>query len=270
MSAPEPSFADGREHFADRGAEFLEFYRKTAPGRIYVECLRRRIAGLLPLGRHVEILDLGGGVGYITAPFASDGHRITLLDRDETLLRIARGLIDEMGLASKYEIIQGDMESLVNLESDSYEVVLNFSALGHCEFPMNAIAEMVRVCRPAGSMLIVAANYLATLKTGMKRGDLEASRRLLDEGIFEAVDNDRAYLVRAFSADELWGYFNAAGAQVEYVKADRILTLLLGDEGLEELAKAWGLEACIDIELRLDDDPALAGAGLGYCVLAKM
>ena len=89
-----------------------------------------------------------------------------------------------------------------------------------------------------------------------------------NEVMNEAADGPKPHLMRGFRADELWGYFSSAGAKVEYIKADRILQMLLGDEGIVKLAHAWGLDECIDLEMTLADDPALAGAGQDYCVQA--
>ena len=54
----------------------------------------------------------------------------------------------------------------------------------------------------------------------------------------EAADGPRPHLMRGFRADELWGYFSSSGAKVEYIEADRILQMLLGDEEIEKLAHA--------------------------------
>jgi ubiquinone/menaquinone biosynthesis C-methylase UbiE len=269
MTSPQPAFNDGKKHFAGRGEEFLNFYSDTAVGRIYVEILRRRIREIIPLGQTSEILDLGGGIGYITVPFASEGHRITLHDREQTMLDTAGEILGELGVLDNYTIVQGEMEHLPYFDENQFDVVMSFSALECCEHHSSAINEMVRVCKPGGSILIVATNYFRALKETSARCDLADTKSLIEEGLCISIQNNEAMRMRAFRADELWGLLSTAGADVEYIKCNRILSAILSEERIEKLVKEWGFDECLNLELTLSDDPALAGAGLDLCVCAK-
>jgi len=265
---PAATFENGRDLFKNRGNEFLQFYKETPGGRLYVESCRKRIAEHIPLGRNIRMLDAGAGIGHITIPFAAEGHHLTLYDRDESMVEFALRILKEHDLESSAKAVQGEMCALKKFESNIFDLVVSFSALEHCEFPNLAVSEMVRVSKPGGRIICVAANYMARLKSAMKRRDLEAARRVMQQSVFEARESDKPYLVWGFRADELWGYFAAAGAKVEWIKGERILKMLLGDEGLDELVNAWGMDKCLDLEFDLAEDPALAGAGEYYCVLA--
>jgi len=107
------------------------------------------------------------------------------------------------------------------------------------------------------------------MKTGLREQDLEATQTLLETGILEDRGHPKHYLIHAFRADELWALFESAGANVIYMKADRLLKEMLGRDGIEKLADEWGIEECIKLESALCDDPALVGAGRHYCVLAE-
>lgn len=263
------TFKDGHNHFAGRAEEFLDFYRNTAGGKIYVEIQRRRISEILPLGRNADILDIGSGVGIITIPFAEEGHRVVLFDREPSMLAAADLFIKEAGVEENCRTIEGEMENLEEFEDSTFDAVLSFSTLEMSEHPSYAVREMVRVCKPGGKILTVAANYLSTLKDGLREHDLEATQILLETGISEDRDHPNHYLKRAFRADELWALFESAGANVVYLKADRLLKEMLGREGIEKLAGEWGIEECVNLEISLCEDPALIGAGRQYCVLAE-
>jgi S-adenosylmethionine-dependent methyltransferase len=254
--------------FKGQGEEFLQFYDNTPGGRLYVKCCRRRIAEHIPLGRNIRILDVGAGIGRITIPFAADGHHLTLYDRDASMLEFALGLLKEHGLESKASTVQGEMSLLKHFESNIFDLVVCFSALEHCEFPNLAISEMVRVSKPGGRIICTASNYTARLKSAMKRRDPEAAQRVMQQGVFEDRESEKPCLVWGFRADELWGYFTAAGAKVEWIKGERILKMLLGDDELDNLVDSWGLDKCLDLELNLAEDPSLAGAGEYYCLSA--
>lgn len=263
------TFKDSHDHFARRAEEFLDFYRNTAGGQIYVEIKRRRISEILPLGRNADILDIGSGVGFITIPFAEEGHRVTLFDREPSMLAAADLFIKESGVEENCRTIEGEMENLGELEDSSFDAVLSFATLEISEYPSQVVREMVRVCKPGGKILTVTSNYLSTLKKGLRQHDLEATQSLLETGIYEDRDHPKHYLIRAFRADELWALFESAGANVVYLKADRLLQEMLGRKGIEKLAGEWGVEECVNLESALCEDPALIGAGQEYCVLAE-
>jgi len=263
------TFKDGFDHFARKAEEFLDFYRNTAGGKIYVEIQRRRISEILPLGRNADILDIGSGIGFITIPFAEEGHRVTLFDREPSMLAAADLFIKESGVEENCRTIEGEMENLDELEDSTFDAVLSFSTLEMSEHPSQAMREMVRVCKPGGKILIVTANYLSAMKDTLRRHDLEATQTLFETGIIEDRNHPKHYLRRAFRADVLWLLSESAGANVVYLKADRLLKELLGRDGIEKLAREWGIEECVKLEGALCDDPALIGAGRQYCVLAE-
>jgi ubiquinone/menaquinone biosynthesis C-methylase UbiE len=184
------------------------------------------------------------------------------------MLDTARTIVDEYGVADNYTITRGTMENLPEFGDDSFDIVLNLSAIECCEFPQQAIREMMRVCVPGGKILVVASNYLSPLKKRMRKLDLDATMKLLETGTYVYQDDPKPHLVHGFKADELWGYFSSAGAELVYLKGSRILDMLFSEDHIKNMAEEWGLDECINIETALSDDPALTGAGMDYCILA--
>jgi ubiquinone/menaquinone biosynthesis C-methylase UbiE len=108
----------------------------------------------LPAG--VAVLDVGCGTGVITRLAAqavgANGH-VTGIDLSEGMLRKARALADAEHIGPRVELVRGDAESLP-LPTARFDVVLSLYALRHFPDPARATAEMLRVCKPGGRVII--------------------------------------------------------------------------------------------------------------------
>jgi SAM-dependent methyltransferase len=115
----------------------------TRPTRLH---LYRR-ANLL---RAAHILDVGSGTGTVTAELASHTRgRVTGVDIDPEMVNYARQVHDQ----AEYRL--GDAHAL-NFPSATFDVTACHFLLLWCHDPQRAAAEMVRVTRPGGSVLICA------------------------------------------------------------------------------------------------------------------
>lgn len=141
------------------GAELREFYRRSgayhrhlaAKDDRYFAAYVRFVARHLPAG--ASLLDLGCGSGVSTACLARAGFRATGCD-----LRIparppgrsAAGLCEGDGLSLPFR-------------DRAFDAVAASSYLEHVPEPSAALAEMVRVCRIGGRVLIDGPNHLSPI-----------------------------------------------------------------------------------------------------------
>jgi ubiquinone/menaquinone biosynthesis C-methylase UbiE len=130
-----------------------EFERFTE--RVTLPIATRVVArARLPLG--ATVLDVGCGTGVITrlaAQAVGANGRVTGIDLSEGMLRKARELADAERIGTSVELVKGDAESLP-LPSARFDVVLSLYALRHFPDPARATAEMLRVCKPGGRVII--------------------------------------------------------------------------------------------------------------------
>jgi SAM-dependent methyltransferase len=121
-------------HFAkylERGAmEFLE--------RIHVQ------AG-------TEMLDVACGAGQISVPAARAGARVTGVDIATNSIEQARARAREEGLDARFD--EGDAEMLP-YEDASFDLVVSLIGAMFAPRPERVAAELVRVCRPGGRIVI--------------------------------------------------------------------------------------------------------------------
>ena len=123
------------------------------------------------IGRYVKsgdrVLDAGSGPGRFSIVAAERGARVTVLDLSAEQLRIAREKIGQAGLIGNVEdFVHGDITDLSVLPDGNFDAVICYGgALSYvCERRHEAAAELVRVVRPGGMILIsVMCRYGASL-----------------------------------------------------------------------------------------------------------
>lgn len=99
-----------------------------------------------------EALDVACGPGSVVAAFACRVRRAVGLDATEAMLDQARALAEERGL-DNVEWRLGDVYRLP-FENGSFDIVSCRFTFHHLQEPNRALAEMVRVCRPGGRIVV--------------------------------------------------------------------------------------------------------------------
>ena len=119
-----------------------------------------------------RVLDAGCGLGRFTATVAKLGATVTALDLSERQLRLAEENIREEGLLGRVnDFMPGDITDL-SLFPDGYfdAVVCYGGALSYvCEERDRAAAELVRVVRPEGVLLISVMSRYASIVDLVRR-----------------------------------------------------------------------------------------------------
>jgi ubiquinone/menaquinone biosynthesis C-methylase UbiE len=177
--------ADGR--YSDEPADKLAFserfdrlYSRTA--RAYdlaVKLLpswRRWLRSALPHIRGPRVLEVSFGTGWLLTQYAGrfEAHGIEL---NESMLEVARRNLRHKGLAAELQI--GNVEALPCGDA-SFDTVLNTMAFSGYPDAKAAMAELHRVLKPGGRLVMIDINYphdanrLGTALVGLWRrsGDL--------------------------------------------------------------------------------------------------
>ena len=115
----------------------------------------RAMAGLAKLsgvGADDEVLDVACGPGRLTAAFARLCKLAVGCDATDALLAIARKEAAELGLTN-LRFDAGDVYSLP-YDNDTFSLVSCRAAFHHFTDPAAALAEMARVAKPDGRLLV--------------------------------------------------------------------------------------------------------------------
>ncbi|WP_206607889.1 class I SAM-dependent methyltransferase [Ferruginivarius sediminum] len=101
-----------------------------------------------------NVLDVACGTGQLAIPAARQGARVTGLDIAENWIAQARSRADADGLEVRFDV--GDAEDMP-YEDGAFDLVVSMIGAMFAPRPARVAAEMLRVCRPGGR--IVMANW---------------------------------------------------------------------------------------------------------------
>ena len=103
------------------------------------------------------ILDVACGAGQTALPLARNGMKVTGIDIATNLIAEARKRAQAEGLSARFD--EGDAEQLP-YDNDSFDVVFSLFGAMFAPQPQKVAAELVRVCRPGGR--IIMGNWTPT------------------------------------------------------------------------------------------------------------
>jgi ArsR family transcriptional regulator len=160
-----------------------EMERHYSPGRTW-EALARAFLGLVDLG---DVLDAGAGDGAVAQLLAARARSITCLDRSPRMAQAARARL--AGQAS-VRVIVGDVQA-IPVPDAAFDHVLLANVLACVPQPARAVAELARVLRPGGRLVVVTLDEHVHAEVTAPYGHVHpgfkpaALRRLLARAEFE-------------------------------------------------------------------------------------
>ncbi|HQS16594.1 class I SAM-dependent methyltransferase [Reyranella sp.] len=131
--------------------ESYERWRRSRLGRITDALEERLILDLLGPVDGLDVLDLGCGDGDMASRFERLGARVTGLDADPRMLTAARRRAEIESM--EFALVLGRVEALPFPDA-SFDRVVAVTVLCFVRDVDRAIAEMARVLRPGGRVLI--------------------------------------------------------------------------------------------------------------------
>lgn len=137
-------FGDTRDHWWNR--DFLEL-----------------IAQRWNLGVVRDVLDVGCGVGHwgmLLASVLPEHVRFSGIDRESTWVEQASARAASRGLSGRFSYRQGEAQRLP-FPDESFDLTTCQTVLIHLPDPSQAIAEMMRVTRPGGLVMVAEPNNLS-------------------------------------------------------------------------------------------------------------
>jgi ubiquinone/menaquinone biosynthesis C-methylase UbiE len=111
----------------------------------------------LSLSQGSQILDLGCGAGWSSIALAERGYRVSSIDASQVMIDTTRRNAAAAGVNGLVDVSIGDAHSLA-FADDTFSMVIALGLIAYLESPERAIAEMARVTRPGGYVLLTSAN----------------------------------------------------------------------------------------------------------------
>lgn len=117
----------------------------------YLEPSALEFLARIPVPAGTRMLDVACGAGQISIPAARAGARVTGVDIATNSIEQARARAQDEGLDARFD--EGDAEMLL-YEDASFDVVASLFGAMFAPRPERVAAELVRVCRPGGRIVM--------------------------------------------------------------------------------------------------------------------
>jgi demethylmenaquinone methyltransferase/2-methoxy-6-polyprenyl-1,4-benzoquinol methylase len=116
---------------------------------------RKRLVRMVGAGKPKTILDIATGTGDLALALARTGaQRIVGLDIAPRMLEIGRRKIQNKGLNTQIEMVEGDSEAL-QFENASFDAVTVAFGVRNFEDLEKGLSEIYRVLKPGGTLAIL-------------------------------------------------------------------------------------------------------------------
>lgn len=169
MMTPDEVKDTMRDHrWGRKNALAYDAYRRLSRRKAWLGLLAGQLRGLVPGAR---ILEVGSGTGFITAILAELGFAVDGVDLSPEMLVIAVRNLAAAGLDRRVRLFRGDAEAL-EFGDGSFDAVVGRWVLWTLPRPARAIAEMARVLKPGGLVVLVDGQHRPQGAWARRRGAL--------------------------------------------------------------------------------------------------
>lgn len=178
--------------------------------------LASRLDDLLTLTGEERVVDVGAGTGAFAFALAPRVREVVAVDRDQAMAARARETAP-----ANVEVVFGDGEQLP-LEPFSFDLAVCARTLHHTPRPELVVAELARVTRPGGAVLVVdqlaPVDPLAAFELNrFERARDPSTTRVLSDGDLRALFDANELVLRRdivlHERRDLERYLDLAGCQ---------------------------------------------------------
>lgn len=201
--------------WAPLAERFVDDHYGSLRGRVRTHVINEHLHHHLAPGL-LRVVDVGGGAGNQSVPFAREGHHVTIVDPSAAMLeRAAARLTDEADeVTARVRLVKASGEAAPPaLGGATFDVVLCHGVLMYLDDPEPLVDSLCELTEPSGLVSIVAKNV-----------DVMALRH--------AHEGDWAAAIAAFDSDR---QVNGLGVDT---RGDRVehLSALITQRGIEPIA----------------------------------
>jgi ubiquinone/menaquinone biosynthesis C-methylase UbiE len=102
-------------------------------------------------------LEIGCGAGHLTIELAERASEVEAVDASEAMVQATRTRVREAGISERVSVRQADAHPLP-FEAARFDLVVAVGVIPWLHSPAQAVAEMARVLRPGGQLVLTADN----------------------------------------------------------------------------------------------------------------
>lgn len=149
--------SESHQNYYESNLDYASFLdnQETSFFDKYVLYLGSKNADMAPHdGEKLKVLDVGCGTGQVVERLNNDGYKTWGVEVSEPNIKHAQARTE------RCQLYDG---TRLPFENNSFDIVGSFNVLEHVEDPQLFIAELVRVTRPGGRIVISSPNFLRVI-----------------------------------------------------------------------------------------------------------
>jgi len=200
--------------YAQWAASYDRLMRRTYQ-RVERAISKAHLLDRLPLSPDALLLDAGGGdaIRAVELLKANRAGAAVVLDLSADMLRLARKRVGWTGAA--IELLRGDLTALP-FPDEAFDLTISLGgAISHCREFRGAIAELSRVTRPGGAVVVSVDSRAVAVRTATRARDPKLLRGVLEDGCARLFHHRSfPFRVHFFTPDEFREELRAAGLKV--------------------------------------------------------
>ncbi len=155
------------------GDQFVAYY-DTVRGYVREQLTRQNLSPFV--GQEpMDVLDVGGGDGRDAIWFASQGHRVRLVDPSPVMLGKARQAVSQEALDGLITIEEGDPNRVLAGADASYDLVLSHGVLMYLDDPQDHLDLLGKLVKPGGIVSVLTKGKAGSLFRLLHKRDIQAA-----------------------------------------------------------------------------------------------
>ncbi|MGN1392800.1 MAG: methyltransferase domain-containing protein [Succinivibrionaceae bacterium] len=174
LKAPNPP---KDQNFDNRAEFFKKQIYGTTKGKIRAAVVWRDLQEIInqfPKDKVLNVLDVGGGFGFMARKIAHLGHNVTVVDISEDMLSLGRLELTQDPVDGTLSFVQGAAQDIEAIFKDKkYDLVMCHAVLEWLIDPKPIIAKLKNMLAPSGVLSLLVYNKTALLFQSLVVGNFD-------------------------------------------------------------------------------------------------
>ncbi|WP_445158197.1 methyltransferase domain-containing protein [Halomonas sp. E14] len=204
----------GDRHFDGLADKFADSLYGGPRGELRLALLDALLPQMLELNGQ-PLLDVGGGLGQLSAWFARRGHAVTLLEPSADMLEQARQRLDGLPVS----LVQAPLQALSERAAGPWSLIACHAVLEWLSDPQAAFALLAERLAPGGQLSLMVFNRDALRFSNVVKGNLQ---KALDDRLEGTGRRQRLTPISPLCHEQVVAWSQAQGLTVRSVAGIRV------------------------------------------------